>query len=471
MAKRRSTTVLLILLGGLSGCHLPAARFAAPAAGSWDEPCSLALGRQVLADSAIKCFCHPLHTAWGLCYETADHLAALAHGEVGKRVVLPLHGPPEPLPAGRQLVTRAAEDRLPADLQPAHVELHTDGTAALLSLERLIDEAEHSVAVLMFEWENDDIGQRIANKLAAKACPGVRVRLLVDGGSNLVFAHPRRESASAANRVLCALAGQPHVEVLRVRNAFARFDHRKLVVVDGRAAWTGGRNFMRRAFFEDRDLSVTVTGPLVAAVQRRFEACWREHGGSPSEPAAPARVDATSVTPNAWGRLIETLPGKHELQSALYKAVDDARHYVYVENVYFTDSRLVYKLAQARRRGADVRVVLTVQGSCSPINRATRVLANRLLRAGVRVYLYPGTTHAKVAVVDGAWAYIGTANFDALSLRHNRELGVVLAAGSAIAELEEKLFAADFRDEWELREPLPVTVKDYLCEVLASLWL
>lgn len=169
--------------------------------------------------------------------------------------------------------------------------------------------------------------------------------------------------------------------------------------------------------------------------------------------------------------MIETAPGNHQLQRALYRAVEGARHSISVENVYFTDGRLAYKLARARRRGVDVRVVLTVQCNSTPVNRATRVLANRLLAAGVRVYLYPGTTHVKAAVVDGCWAYVGTANFDALSLRHNRELGIALGAGPAITELEQLLFAHDCKDEWELRAPLPVTAVDYACEVLASLWL
>lgn len=453
----------------LAGCHLPAARFAAP--DGWDPPCVLTLGRQVVADSTLQCFCQPLHSAWELCYEAADHVLAFGHGELGKRVLLPLHGHPGPLPPGRPLTARASPAGLPADLLPAHVRLHTDGADALLALERLIDGARHTLDVLMFEWEDDDVGRRIAAKLAQKAGPAVRVRLLADGSSNLVFAHTQSGCAGAANRVLCELATRPHVEVRRARNAFARFDHRKLVVADGRAAWTGGRNFMRRAFFEDHDISLTLSGPLVAELQQRFDHCWRDQGGEAThQPEALARADVAYAPFNAWAKLVETAPGSHQLQRALYKAVDDARQYVYVENVYFTDGRLAYKLARARRRGVDVRVVLTVQSNCTPVNRATRVLANRLLAAGVRVYLYPGTTHVKAAAVDGCWAYVGTANFDALSLRHNRELGLAFGAGPALAELEETL-ARDFRDEWELREPLPVTAVDYACEVLATLWL
>jgi cardiolipin synthase len=129
------------------------------------------------------------------------------------------------------------------------------------------------------------------------------------------------------------------------------------------------------------------------------------------------------------------------------------------------------KLARARRRGVDVRVVLTLHDVSETVNRANRVTANRLLRAGVRVYLYPGMTHAKAASVDGRWAYLGTGNFDSLSLRRNRELGLAVGPGPVVRELEERLFGADLRPEWELTAPLPTGPCDYLDELLASLFL
>jgi hypothetical protein len=69
---------------------------------------------------------------------------------------------------------------------------------------------------------------------------------------------------------------------------------------------------------------------------------------------------------------------------------------------------------------------------------------------------------------DGVWAYTGTGNFDNLSLRHNRELGLAINEGPVIEEIEQRLFQADMQDEWELTEPLPVGPLDYLAEFLAS---
>jgi cardiolipin synthase len=153
----------------------------------------------------------------------------------------------------------------------------------------------------------------------------------------------------------------------------------------------------------------------------------------------------------------------------VYEAIGQARHHVYVENPYLADARLVYLLAEARARGADVRVVLTVQSDSKLYDHSNRVTANRLLRAGARVYLYPGMTHAKTLAVDGTWAYLGTGNFDDLSLRHNRELGLTLSDGPTVQDLERCLFEPDFDSRYELTTPLPVTPLDYLAELAAEI--
>jgi cardiolipin synthase len=306
--------------------------------------------------------------------------------------------------------------------------------------------------------------------------------VLIDGGGNLVFGHPE-DGRTGVNRVVCWLAAQPFVEVIRTRNPYARFDHRKLVIVDGKEAWTGGRNFTHMAFFVQHDVSLTLHGPLVGELREHFDKFWCEQGGTaapppctvivpaPSEqvPPAAAREAPAELAVNAWARLVFTLPPKLHLANAMYLAVDHARRHVYLENPYFSDPLLVWKLIKARRRGVDVRVVLTVVSNCDVINCSNRATANRLLRAGVRVYLYPQDVHAKAMSVDGCWAYLGTGNCDALSLRHNRELGLAVGAGPLIEELDERLFHTDFNPAWEMHEPLPLKFKDYLCELLASL--
>jgi phosphatidylserine/phosphatidylglycerophosphate/cardiolipin synthase-like enzyme len=100
-----------------------------------------------------------------------------------------------------------------------------------------------------------------------------------------------------------------------------------------------------------------------------------------------------------------------------------------------------------------------------------KAVANRLLQAGIRVYLFPGMTHVKAMAVDGIWAYIGTGNLDPLSLRHNHELGLSISGSPMTGALERQLFQEDMRPEWEMTQPFPLTFQDWLSEWVASLCL
>lgn len=438
------------------------------------------LTRQVLGDTASEITHHPLRASATVLHDQAGRLASLGRGLFGKRLAMRLHGAPDMPPICQAPFNPAL---LETNLQPASVRLYREGGEALAVLEKMIDAAVCRIDVLMYIWENDEVGWDVAHRLAAWAGPNHRVRILVDGGANLIFVptpcdapagagypvsrEQRSVTAGEANRVVCWLAQQPYIELIRIRNPLAHFDHRKLVLIDGQSAWAGGRNFSRPAFFARHDLSFTLQGPLVAQLQANFEQYWRDQGGPPAciESMTP------SVMANAAARLVENTSTHHSLRHALYHAIDCARSVVWLENPYLCDNGIITKLARARRRGVDARVVLTIQSDTESINHTNRVTANRLLAAGVRVYLYPDRIHTKAALVDGCWAYLGSGNFDLLSLRRNHELGVVFGPGPFLAELEGTLFQRDFNPDWELHAPLPLTTKDYAYEMLAAFFL
>ena len=411
----------------------------------------------------------------------SSNLLRVSQGAFEKRVLLSLRRPVGPnLTCQSDGVDPSDLNNLPApadgnDFQPACVQLYVDGPQALTALENVIDRASSSIDVLMFQWECDPVGTAIAERLAARARQGLRVRVLVDGGGNLFFGHPSPGRESDVNGTVRDLARQPNVDVIRNRNPFVRFDHRKLVIADDRLVWSGGRNFLERAFFQQHDLSFTVEGPLVAPFSSCFEHSWCEQGGRPrpgscagQEAGSCVLARAETAPCNAYGRLVLTEPAQPQIERALYAAVDRACRHIYMENFTFSDSCLLYKLAQARRRGVDVRVVATIQLTTPLVNHTNRVTANRMLRAGIRVYLYPNMTHVKAATIDGCWAYLGTANFDPLSLRRNHELGLIVRACPLVAEVQAELFEPDFRPEWELTRPLPCAPEDYICEMFSS---
>ncbi len=461
-----------ILFGVQAGCHVPPARLAGTDAD--DSVCGRkgVLVRQVIGDTAVEAAAHPVTNTYYTAWEVGADLRAVVAGLYYKWFLLPLQPAPPPLCADRPTLDPAVLEKelrhsAGNDLQPADIQLFVEGKEALVALHHVIDQAEYRIDVLMYLWDSDPLGEEVARSLAARATPKRPVRVLVDGGGNLIDGLPEDASTAQVNRVVTWLAKQPNVEVLRTRNAAARLDHRKLVVADGRLAWSGGRNFTAESFFEYHDLSYTLSGPLASDMAKLFDEFWKQQGGQPTP--LPAIAGPEECADNAAARLVRTRPLHRQLAQALYEAVDEGRHHVYVENPYFTDPRLLTKLVQARQRGADVRVVLTIQSDNKAMDQSNRVTANRLLRAGIRVYLYPGMTHVKATSVDGCWAYLGTGNFDFLSLRHNREVGVAVSAGPLLTALEEQLFLPDFHPEWELKQPLKLTPEDYFWEMVASL--
>jgi cardiolipin synthase len=469
--RRHGWRILLVML--LTGCRATPGRVAACEHPNTPMPRAVIGVRQILVDTAQETARHPVRSLVDGLLEPALGMQSLTYAILHKGLVQRLIPRPPPVSPGRPVVDpeeleealhRVAGD----DLRPADVALFIDGDEALAALDAAIDGATQRIDVLMYLWGGDAVGWHVARKLAARAGPHLPVRVLVDGGGSMFQGEPEGAGAGEVNAAACWLASQPHVRVVRVRNPYLRFDHRKLVLVDGRLAWSGGRNFTSEAFHVAHDLSYTLAGPLTGEIAVRYEQCWKDNGGPPG-PATPPPESA--VAPNAMARLVRTRPYESNLARTVYAAVREARHHVYAENPYFSDAKLLVELAKARRRGADVRVVLTLDSGNGAHDLANRATANWLLRAGVRVYLYPIRTHVKALSVDGVWAYMGTANFDTLSLRHNRELGVAVSHGPLIGELEQRLFHADFRPDWELREPLRLVGYEYFFELLASLTL
>ena len=127
----------------------------------------------------------------------------------------------------------------------------------------------------------------------------------------------------------------------------------------------------------------------------------------------------------------------------------------------------MYELAKARHRGVDVRVIMPVEGDTGIMNKSNVIAANTLLEHGVRVYIYPGMSHVKAAVYDG-WACLGSANFDKLSLRVNKELNLGISDPGFVETLRRDVFEADMDRSVELTEPLPEDLSNTLASIIAS---
>lgn len=353
------------------------------------------------------------------------------------------------------------------------VDFLVDGDSFFPRFVDAVTSAAHHVDIRAYIFDNDDVALEIAELLRRRSREGIDVRVLFDGlGTIMAGAEP---SGSTPREHRPPLSIHQHLEqgsdvaVRAVKNTWLMGDHVKTMVVDQRIAFLGGMNIGREYRYDWHDLMIELRGPVVDSVNREFESAWH-HAGWFGDfgmmfHRPPAAVNA-SVTGDPL-RLIYTRPGQQEIFRVQREAIRRARRYIFIENAYFTDDQLLHELVAARQRGVDVRVIIPLETDRGLITRNIATAANHMLAAGIRVYIYPGFTHAKAAIFDG-WVCVGSANFDRLSLRINREINMASSAPSVARELLDELFLPDFRRSVEMQEPFTQAWGDQLIELLGD---
>ncbi|MHB8668040.1 MAG: cardiolipin synthase ClsB [Burkholderiales bacterium] len=314
------------------------------------------------------------------------------------------------------------------------LQLLTNGKAYFPALRQAIDAAQSEIYLETYIFADDDTGKSIAAALARAAGRGVSVHVLVDGfGSKGMFEQTRR-SLDAAN--VEVLIFGPKTSPLTLRRNRLRRLHRKLVVVDARVAFIGGINIIDDMHTPHHtppryDYAVRIEGPLVASVLDQTERLWRRVAWASLKRGAQRRLPADTGargTQHAVLVVRDNVRHRSDIEDAYLDAIRAAHKEVIIANAYFfPGARFRHALRGAAARG--VRVVLLLQGRVEYLllHYASRALYGPLLDAGVEIYEYHKSfLHAKVAVVDGHWATVGSSNIDPFSLMLAREANIVV---------------------------------------------
>jgi cardiolipin synthase len=333
--------------------------------------------------------------------------------------------------------------------------------------------ARSSIDIRTYIFDTDDYGTAIADLLRQRS-KEIEVKVLLDGLGTLVAAGvvpdsmPR--SFSRPGSIVPYLERDSEVAVRVQANAWFTGDHTKTFMIDREIAFLGGMNIGREYRYDWHDMMMEVRGPVVAAMERDFHKAWDGAGffGDLAYLAAALgpepRVETDVGHPI---RLLYTKLGDSQIYRAQLAAVRAAKRYVYIHNPYISDDEFLVELIRARRRGVDVRVILSTRGDSPTIDRSNRLAANAMFRRGIRVYLYPGFSHVKAAIFDG-WACLGSANLDKMSLRINKELNLATSHQDTVRALETRLFEADFATSTEMTRLFPESLPDYLAEMVAD---
>ena len=317
-----------------------------------------------------------------------------------------------------------------------------------------IERATESVHILMFGWDSGEIGTQLAGVLEQKLAEGVEVRIAVDDqGSNPDGANADMYSdlVRAGAEVVANDTIQLDFDGLFVdrdfdwrQDEFGRAEHRKLYVIDGTLAWTGGAGIQDH-FADGRfhDVMARVTGDVVRQAQAVFLTAFRAYGGplpDDLDPYFPAQPD-TGTMPTA---LVQVIPGGYVSATQATRAlIDDATTRLDLMNPYLTDADMIQRLIAAAERGVDVRVVVAETSNNKYAESALSHHYRALIDAGVELWEYPGAVvHAKIVVADDTVQF-GTLNLDAWSLYRDFELGLIVEDAATAELFEARVFEPD----------------------------
>jgi cardiolipin synthase len=317
--------------------------------------------------------------------------------------------------------------------------------------------ARDHVHLLFYAFRPGTVADAFVDVLAERAAAGLEVKVAVDAVGSAIdstsrglYARLRDAGAQVvANDGLFVarggLLGKRRIQ-FHAEDAF-HFDHRKMMVIDGRVAYVGGTG-IEDHFADGRfaDVMCRVTGPVVSQVQLAFLTSWVKDGGPrppdldglfPDDVApkpAEAAVDGLVAT------LLMNVPGTghHPIREAVLSSLDGARSVVDVVNPYIANAGVIRRLIDAGQRGVAVRVVIPAEPRPPFAIGAFRAWLPALLDAGVTVVRHPGMAHAKVYRFDDR-LLVGSCNLDDLSLYRNDELDLAFD-GDGVAALADGVF-------------------------------
>ena len=373
------------------------------------------------------------------------------------------------------------------------VTLLIDGPATMKEMMAAVRDAKTTVNLETYIFDQDELGLQFADLLIEKRRQGLTVNVMYDsvGTLSVPKAFFERMKAGGVN----LLAFNPLNPTTRVGKwEVNNRDHRKLLVVDGMVAFTGGINissdYANSSFFGSgrrptqvdskkvgwRDTHVKIEGPAVAAFQYSFVNNWvnQDTGELPEAnyfPALPTVGDKVV-------RVLASDPDKgFEIYKSLVLAIQESKKTVHITSAYFVpDQQIVDALIAAARRGVDVKLVLPGVTDHGLVLHAGRAFYDQLLAGGVKIHqLQVAVLHAKTAVIDGTWSTIGSANIDRRSFIHNYELNVIIL-DPAFGQEMERAFSEDLRDskevtpaEWS-RRPFTDRIKEWASR-LTEYWI
>ena len=346
------------------------------------------------------------------------------------------------------------------------VTLLTSGQEKFDDMFEAIRQAKSSVHLEYFNFRNDSIASALFDLLRLKAKEGVEVRALFDGFGNDSNNRPlKRHHVEALRRDGIEIYEFDPVRFPWVNHVFTR-DHRKIVVIDGNVAYTGGMNVAdyyikgTEQVGEWRDMHCRIEGGAVSQLQMIFLRIWNkvteQNVWGSKYFRAYEKVELKGLKPDTTASAHKQVVGiinrephtsNRIIRDFYLNAINAAKDSIKLVNPYLTLSpKLKKALRKAAERGVKVEIMVSLRSDIPLTPDCVFYNVHKLMKHGCHIYLYrPGFHHTKVIMVDGKFCTVGSANLNARSLRFDYEENAVILDRHVTAELE-RLFDNDKSD-------------------------
>ncbi len=330
------------------------------------------------------------------------------------------------------------------------VQLLWKGNDSFQTIFDAVSQAEKFVCLQFYIFKNDETGAALSQLLKKKRREGVSVYILYDHFGSL--GTPRSFWREMRKEGIQIRASHPFKWTAPLN--YVHRDHRKLIVIDSKRAFTGGLNIaneysgfhLRRRSRGWRDTGILVEGPIVRELFETFKRSWTTWGGE----EIFFRRGGRGAPDEAMGESIPALPifvysgkGRKRMRNLLRYSIDHAQTSILLTTAYFIPSRkLIERLEEAVVRGVKVRLLVPGKSDVPAASYAGRAFFSRLLKAGIEIYIYLGEMlHAKTYLFDECWNIIGSTNLDYQSLMYNDEgnIGILdFVFGSRMVDMFEE---------------------------------
>ncbi len=333
-----------------------------------------------------------------------------------------------------------------------------------------IKSAKELICLAFYIFRDDETGKELAEILKQKALEGISVYILYDHFGSLFT--PMKFWKSLREAGIQIRASRPFKWTSPLH--YVHRDHRKLIIIDGEIAFTGGLNIAneyrgyhilkkKRGW---RDTGIFLEGPIAEKLMEEFSRSWIVWKGTPiafQKTIAPVK-EGLPVLPI----FASSARGRRQMRKLIYYSINNARESICLTTAYFTPSRRMLQILEnAVKRGVEVKLLLPGKSDVSAAHYAGRAFFSKVLRSGVRIYNYHGEIlHAKTSVFDEQWSIIGSANLDFQSLRRNDE-GNVGIIDSEFGQQMAGIFNEDLKKSEEitltdwLQRPLIDKIKEH----------